>query len=328
MKNILTLLLICQTSFFIKQNIIVNHVYLDQIKLSTVADEILILKIFKNYTTIQDLIISEENFFISPGEPAYKGFSVSVIRIDRSGKNLKEIYRSKENKIIRSLGFDNEKKTLFVSHSTQIISIDTYTNKILLEKKIDKNILKIRIFEKKLYVTGYRLTKDHEVYYLDIYDSESLNFIETKKEIKYPIQEKSFRHPTFSSYNDELYLSIGKTNEIYTSKDGFKNPKITFEYIYKNKPENGNILFSLNQGLVGRFAVTSFKYLNNSYIFFYDQNHSKQYLSKKGENSGLYDDIKYTGFYEPKMTNINEFMYSSKKVNNDEISLAIFKIKF
>lgn len=327
MKNILTLFLICQISFLSYQSIIVKHVYLDRINLSKIADEILILKFTQNYTTIRDIIISKEYFFISPGEPAYKGFSVSVVRIDKSGGNLKEIYKSKENNIIRSLGFDNENKTLFVGHNKQIISIDTYTNKIILEKNIDKNILRLRIFEKKLYVAGYRLTKDHEIYYLDTYDSESLNFIETKKEMKYPIQDKSFRHPTFSSFNDELFLSMGKTNEIYTSKDGFKNPKISFENTYKNKPESGNILFSLNQGLIGKFAVTSFKYLNNSYIFFYDMKLGIQYLSKKGENSGLYDDIKNSGFYEPNMTNINEFMFSSKKNKNDEISLAIFKIK-
>lgn len=327
MKNIHTLLLIFGISFLSYQSIIVKHVYLDRINLSKIADEILILNFSQNFTTIRDLVISKEYYFISPGEPAYKGFSISVFRIDKSGENLMEIYKSKENKIIRSLGFDNAKKILFVGHNKQILSIDTHTNKIIQEKKIDKNILKLRIFQKKLYVAGYRLTNDHEIYYLDTYDPESLAFIETKKEMKYPIQDKSFRHPTFSSFNDELFLSMGKTNEIYTSKDGFKNPKITFENIYKNKPESGNTLFSLNQGLIGKFAVTSFKYLNDSYIFVYDINLRIQYLSKKGENSGLYDDIKNSGFYEPNMTNTNEYMFSSKKNKNDKISLAIFKIR-
>jgi hypothetical protein len=147
--------------------------------------------------------------------------------------------------------------------------------------------------------------------------------------MKYGLGSKIFRHSSLSSSNNQLFVSMGKVNEIYSSIEGLEKPILIFVNIYKNRPSLGNILFSSNQGLVGKFATTNFKYINDSYIFFYDLKSDKQYLSKNGENSGFYDDVKNSGFYRPLFTNSKEYMFSYKKNNTNEnkISIILFKIK-
>ncbi len=327
MKNTLILYLFSVIFLLNTQKIVIKHKYLDRINISNIADEVLMFELSQKYINIRDLVISNNYLFISPGELANKGFSVSVSRINKLGENFKEIYRSKENKLIRGLAFDNEKNRLFIAHNKEIISIDASTNEIIKEIKTKKNVSKIKVFNNNLYVAGYHIMGESEIYYLDIYDLHDLKLIKTQKEMKYNDNERSFRNPTFSSNQHELFLSMGKVNEIYTSNDGFRKPIVVFENIYNNKPESGNILFSLNQGLIGKFAITSFKYLNSSYTFLYDMKSNIQYLSKKGQSSGLYDDIKNSGFHQLFLTNSNEYMFSYKKNKNGEISIFLFKIK-
>jgi hypothetical protein len=321
--------LLCIFNYLVDQEIVVNHIYLDRINASSVADEVLIFNLNKNYINIRHLVVSENNFYISPGEEDYKGFSVSVSKLNKSGSYLGEIYRSKEKKLITGLAYYPEKNLLFVAHNNKILSLDSDKDKVVKEVEVNKSITRIMMFKNKLYVAGFQYTDDSEIYYLDTYDPLSLKLIETKKEIKYVGSDKTFRHSSLSSSNNELFVSMGRVNEIYSSIDGFKKPIITFENIYKNRPSLGNILFSSNQGLVGKFASTNFKYLNSSYIFFYDLESDKQYLSKKGENSGFYDDVKNSGFYTPFLTNSNRYMFSYKRssTNDNKISIALFKIK-
>lgn len=307
----------------------VKHIYLDRINASSVSDNVLIFNLNKDYINIRHMVVSENYFYISPGEEDYKGFSISVSKLSKSGSYLGAIYRSKEKKLINSMAHSPERNLLFVAHNNKILTINLYTNKIIKEVELNKSISRILFFKNKLYVTGFQYTDNSEIYYIDTYDPMSLKFIETKKEMKYGVGDKIFRHSSLSSSNNELFVSMGKVNEIYSSIDGFKNPIISFENLYNKKPSLGNIIFSSNQGLVGKFATTSFKYINDSYIFFYDLKSDKQYLSKNGENSGFYDDVKNSGFYRPLLTNSNEYMFSYKKINinDNKISIVLFKIK-
>jgi len=316
-------------NFLENQDIMVKHIYLDRINASSVSDNVLVFNLNKDYINIRHMVVSENYFYISPGEEDYKGFSTSISKLSKSGSFIGEIYRSKNDKLIKSLGYYAEKKLLIVAHNNKILSIDINNNKVAKEVEVDKSITRIRIYKNKLYVAGFQYTDNSEIYYLDTYDPISLKFLETKKEMKYGLENKIFRHSSLSSSNNELFVSMGKVNEIYSSIDGFKNPIISFENLYNKKPSLGNILFSSNQGLVGKFATTNFKYINDSYIFFYDLKSDKQYLSKNGENSGFYDDVKNSGFYRPLFTNSKEYMFSYKKNNTNEnkISIILFKIK-
>lgn len=316
-------------NYLVNQEIEVKHIYLDRINVSSVANDVTIFDLQKDYINIRHLVVSESFYYISPGEGYHKGFSISVSKLDKSGSFIGEIYRSKDKKLITSMGYYPEKSMLFVAHNNKILSIDIKEDKVVKEVQVDKSISRIKMFKNKLYVAGFQYTDDSVIYYLDIYDPLSLKLIETKKEMKYVVGEKVFRHSSLSSSNNELFVSMGQVNEIYSSIDEFKKPIIIFKNIYKNKPTLGNIIFSLNQGLVGKFAITNFKYLNSSYVFFYDLKSDKQYLSKQGDNSGFYDDVKNSGFYSLFLTNSNEYMFSYKKYNTNEnkISIVLFKIK-
>jgi hypothetical protein len=323
-------LLFTLMSFSGQQDIVVEHNYLDRINASSIADEVIHFNLEKDFTGIQDVVITEDFYFISPGEEKSKGFSTSVSKLDKSGQYLGEIYRSETGSLISDLAYNPLTKSLIISHNQKIVLLNVVTNKIIKEVEIDKRITRTKIFKSKLYVAGHDYTDDSEIYYLDIYDPLSLKLIETKKEMKYAVADKAFRHSSLSSKGDELFVSMGAVNEIYSSADGFKNPVINFKNIYKNKPANGNILFSSNQGLIGKFATTGFNYLNNWYVYYYDLKAKKQFLSKTGENSGFYDDINKLGFIRnPRFTNSNEYMFSTKKdkLNGKGISVILLKIK-
>lgn len=122
---------------------------------------------------------------------------------------------------------------------------------------------------------------------------------------------------------------MGEVNEIYSSSDGFQSPLISFKNIYKNRPVDGNIIFSLRQGVIGKFVTTGFSYRNNWYVYFYDLKTNKQYLSKKDDNSGVYDDVNNSGYYTPFLTNSDDYMFSYKRLssNDQKISVVLFKIK-
>ncbi len=317
-------------NFYTPQEIVVEHNYLPRIEASSIADEVITFDLEKDYTIIRDLVITQDFYFISPGEEKSKGFSTSISKLDKSGQYLGEIYRSETGSLIIDLAYDPSTKSLIISHNQKIVLLNVVTNKIIKEVEIDKRITRTKIFKSKLYVAGFDYTDDSEIYYLDIYDPLSLKLIETKKEMKYILADKAFRHSSLSSKGDELFVSMGTVNEIYSSIDDFKKPIITFKNIYTNKPSLGNILFSSNQGLVGKFATTTFKYLNSSYVYFYDLKFNQQYLSKAGDNSGFYDDINNLGFIRnPQFTNSNEYMFSTKKdkLNGKGISIILLKIK-
>ncbi|TXD75336.1 YncE family protein [Algoriphagus ratkowskyi] len=316
-------------NYYLNQDIVVEHVYLDGINVSSIADDVLIFELNKDYSNIRHLVLSEDFYYLSPGEIDYKGFSVSVSKLDKAGTFIKEIYRPKDPKLITSLGYYPEKNLLFVAHNKSILSIDTNADKVVREVKVDKSITRILMFKNKLYVAGFEYTDESETYYLDVYDPLSLKLLDTKKEMNYVAGDKAFRHSSITSNDSELFVAMGTLNEIYSSVDDFKKPVLTFKNIYNNKPSGGNILFSSNQGLVGKFATTYFKYLNSNYFFIYDLKSDKQYLSKKGKNSGFYDDLKNTGFYSPLLTNSSEYMFSYKKydTNENKILVVLFKIK-
>lgn len=174
------------------------------------------------------------------------------------------------------------------------------------------------------------VTEKTKTYYLESYDPSNLNLIKIEKTMQYEVGSSgSARFPSMSSSKDEFYISMGEVNEIYSSADEFKNPIITFKNIYNKRPSYNNIIFSLNQGIIGKFTTTGFKHLNNWYVYFYDLKSNKQYLSKTGSDSGLYDDINNSGYYVPNFTNSNEYMFSSKKdkLNGKGITVILLKIK-
>lgn len=311
------------------QEIEVKHIYLDRINTTSIADEAITFDIGHDIISIRNLLITEDNYFITPVGYEDNGFPRSIAKLDKTGKFIEEIYRSKD--VIKTISYDSALKNIIIGYTEKIAVFNLAKNTVINEMETGKFITTIKLFKDKLYVAGIQAIGDSEIYYLDLYDAASLKFIETKKEIKYAADERlKTRNPSLSSSNNELFVAMGNINEIYSSRDGFKMPIISFKNIYNNKPKLGDIRFSANQGVAGNFATTVFGYSNSWYVFFYDLNSKKQYLSKIGTNSGVYDDIKNLGYIRsPQFTNSNEYMFSSKKSisNDNEISVILLKIK-
>ena len=325
--------LLALLNFHNPKDIVVEHVYLGRINASTIADQVQTFELNKDYINIRHMVISKDYYLISPGEEKSKGFATSITKLDKSGKLIKEIYRSKEGGIIQDLAYDPSKNTLYVAHKNRIVTINLTDNSLGKEFKFDRSILGAKIFNNKLYVASLEVLEKSKSYFLESYDPSSLKLIKLEKEMKYKAENNSSfytsRHPSLSTHDNNLLISMGEVNEIYSSFDGFKEPIINFKNIYKNRPADGKIIFSLRQGMVGKFATTGFSYRNNWYVYFYDLKDNKQYLSKTGESSGFYDDINNSGYLTPLFTNSNEYMFSYKRtsLNDPKISVILFKIK-
>lgn len=325
--------LIALLNFPTPKEIVVEHVYLDRINATAIADQVQTFDLKQDYINIRHMVISKDFYLISPGEEKSKGFATSIAKLDKSGKFINEVYRSKEGSLIQDVAYDPSKDIVFVAHNNRIISINLTNNSIIQEVKFDKSIHGAKIFNNKLYVASLASSEKSKSYFLESYDPSNLKLVKLEKEMKYKAENnKSFafsRYPTLSTNDNNLLLSMGEVNEIYSSNDGFLNPVIRFKNIYKNRPADGDIIFSLRQGLVGKFATTGFRYRNNQHVYFYDLKTNKQYLSKTGDSSGVYDDVTDSGYYVPFLTNSNEYLFSYKRhsSNDQKISVILFKIK-
>ncbi|WP_057938307.1 YncE family protein [Algoriphagus resistens] len=333
MTSLILPYLIALLNFSNPKDIVVEHVYLDRINATAIADQVQTFDLKQDYINIRHMVISKDFYLISPGEEKSKGFATSIAKLDKSGNYLHEIYRSKEGHTIRDIAYDPSKNIVFVAHNNRIVCINLTNNSIIHEVKFDKSIHGAKLFNNKLYIASLVTSEKSKSYFLESYDPSGLKLIKLEKEMKYKAENnKSFafsRFPTLSTSDNNLLLSMGEVNEIYSSHDGFIDPVISFKNIYKNRPADGDIIFSLRQGVVGKFTTTGFRYRNNHYVYFYDQKTNKQYLSKTGESSGVYDDVTDSGYYTPFLTNSNEYMFSYKRFssNDQKIKVILFNIK-
>ena len=325
--------LLALLNFSNPKDIFVEHVYIDRINASTIADQVQTFELKKDYINIRHMVISKDYYLISPGEEKSKGFAISVAKLDKAGKFINEIYRSKEGDIIMDLAYDQSKNKLYIAHKNRIVIINLTDNSLEKEFEFERSIHAAKIFNNKLYVASLDVSEKSKSYFLKSYDPSNLKLMNTEKEMKYKAEgNKSFnasRYPSLSTHENNLLISMGEVNEIYSSLDGFKDPVINFKNIYKNRPTDGEIIFSSRQGMIGKFVTTGFNYRNNWYIYFYDLKSNKQYLSKTGDSSGFYDDVNNSGYITPFFTNSNKYMFSFKRIssNDPKISVILFKIK-
>ncbi|WP_157243497.1 hypothetical protein [Algoriphagus resistens] len=313
-----------------QQNIEIKHNYLERINASKVFEDVLIFDLNKDYINIQDLVVAEDFYLIAPGEEDSKGFATSVSKIDKSGKFLEEIYRSSDGSVIQGIAFDSRNELLIVGHINKAVSIDMNNNMVVKEVNFEKPINNLKIFKDELYVSGINYSESSKYYYLESYDPVSLKIISDEKQMKYEVERIKISRPASLSISDQcINVSMGQVNEIYSSSNDFNTPIISLKNMYQDKESQFDIIFSVSQGVIGEFVTTRFNYLNNSFIYFYNLKSNEQYLSKIGESSGFYDDIKNSGFYTLHFTNSNQYMFSYKKtkLNDGKISVALFKIK-
>lgn len=124
-------LLFTLMSFSTQQDIIVEHNYLDHINASSIADEVITFDLDKDYNIIRDVVITEGNYFITPVEKDSDVLALSVSKLDKSGKYIEEIYRSKQGMPIVNITYDPTKKSLIISHNKKIVLFDVVNNRIV-----------------------------------------------------------------------------------------------------------------------------------------------------------------------------------------------------
>lgn len=318
-------------NYIFNKDIVVEHNYLPRIEASSIADEVITFDLEKDFNTIRDLVITEGNYFITPVERDSDALARSVSKLDKSGKYIEEIYRLNEGEPIYSITYYPTKKNLIISHYRKIVLFNLVNNRVIKEVDFKRDITGLSIFKNSLYVASFENNEKIRTYYLESYDPSNLNLIKTEKTMKYEVSSSGpVRNSSMSLSKDNFYISMGEVNEIYSSADEFKNPVITFKNVYNKKRPYNDIIFSLNQGIIGKFATTGFMHLNKFHVYYYDLKTNEQFLTKIGDSSGIYDDIKGSGMFRtPKFTNSNEYMFSSKKnkLNGKGISVILLKIK-
>ncbi len=322
--------------FFISLNteIQVSHDYLPEIPASSIAEGAQLFTIKGEYLTIRDFLVSDDAYYLTPGEEESKGFATSIIKVNRRGEFLGEIYRSSDGSIIQGIAMDSVRNTLFSIHAKKIAVIDLSTWKVQKVVEFEKGIENAVFFQGKLALTRFEVQKDSKHYYLEMYDPESLKLIQESLKLSFKLEDNPAiknmaRHSSLIENDGELWVSIGEVNDVYSSKNQFKGPIISFSNLYQGRQPSADILFSANQGIVGRFATTGFRYMNHWYTFFYDLKEQKQFLSRVGADSGVYDDFHRSGNYSLQFTNSGNhlFSYQKPKMNEDSITVILFDIK-
>ena len=172
-------------NFSTQQDIVVEHVYLDRINTSSITDKVIHFDLKEDFTGIQDVVITQDFYFISPGEEKSKGFSKSVSKLDKSGKYLGEIYRSETGSLIRNLAYDPSTKMLIIAHFNKIVLFDVVNSKIIKVVDFERNIYGIKIFKNKLYVSGCDCYEISKTYYLESYEASTLKLIKLEKDMNY-----------------------------------------------------------------------------------------------------------------------------------------------
>lgn len=310
------------------QDILVEHKYDKQISASSIADYIELVTLDKFCFNIRHLSIGESYFFISPGEKDFKGFSKSVARFSKQGKFLGEIYRS--DNLIVGLAYNSDKDQLYIGHTQAVVIFDVQQGKHVAEIKTE-GLSNLMYSDDNIFITRTGSGGDSKQYLVEKYNTGNLSRKVTCLDLKViadsPMAKSIFRSGSFSNGKSDLYVSTGETDEIFSSSNDFTKPVVRFRNLHQGNGQAFDILFSTNQGVIGRFATTSFRLKGKKFLLFYDLINKKQFLSEATDTSGVYDDFNNSGNYVPRFTDSSLYMYSSKNQNEKQTTIALFKIK-
>jgi hypothetical protein len=324
------ILMIVSAMLVSDHEIFVEHKYENQINASTIADAVDLVDLNRNYHNISHLVIGDKYLIVSPGEEDLKGFSNSVALFSKDGTFMEELYRGKN--IIQSLAYDKTSEHLYIAHNDKIVVYDVRHRNQKAQFEVKNSLSNIAFFSGRIYAGTVKFESGKKTYLIEAFDSKDYKSVKTAIEMVYdtekahPAVKIVSRRNSFSSGNGSLYVSFGEANDIYSSKNEFIRPVARLKNLYQSNDGELDIFLSGNQGIIGKFATTSFRHRGNKYLLFYDLKNRKQYLSESSNKSGLYDDFNHSGYYTPKFTNLNPYMYAY--TNKDEkTSIVLFKVK-
>lgn len=310
--------------------VVVEHKYQNRINASTIADAVKIIDLEKDYHNVSHFVITDDYLIVAPGEEHLKGFSASVVLFTKEGRFIEELYRDKS--IVQGLAYDPVNEQLYIGHADRIAVYDIVNRRQKGELEVKNGLSNVTFADGRIYVGTTKFETGKKTYLIEAYDSKDHRPLKVTLEAVYKTGEAhpaaSFvaRRNSFSGGGGSLYISYGETNDIYSSGNDFKSPVVSFQNLYESSDGALDIFLSSHQGIVGKFATTSFRHKGKHYLLFYDLKDKKQYLSESTDKSGLYDDYNHSGFYTPKFTNLNSAMYAYAN-KGKQTSIVLFHIK-
>ena len=313
------------------QDIVIEHTYEDRIDASTIADAVEFIDLDRHCFNISHLVIDDKYLIVSPGEEHLKGFSKSVSLYSKEGTFIQELYRG-QNTIV-ALAYDSGNELLYIAHHIEIVVYDVRQRNQKTRFEVKDIVSNIMFFQGKVYIGTVKHEPEKKTYLIETFDGKNYKPVKTSLETGYdtekahPAAKAVSRRNSFSSGNGSLYVSYGEANDIYASDNEFKRPVVRFKNLYQPGDGIFDIFMSHNQGIIGRFATTSFRSRGRSCLLFYDLKNRKQHLSESTNKSGLYDDFNGSGYYIPRFTNLNPYMYAYTNRDETQTSIVLFKIK-
>lgn len=311
-------------------DIVIEHKYENRINASAIADAVEIIDLDRYYHNVSHLVVSDEYLIVSPAEENLKGFSASVALFSKEGEFIEELYRDKN--IIQGLAYDPVNEHLYIGHRDRIAVYDVRLRSQKAKFEVKNGLSNIIFFEGRIYSATAKFEPGKKTYLIEAFDSKDYRPLKTpletvyKAEEAHPAARSVARRNSFSAGGGSLYVSYSEVNEIYSSDNDFKRPVVSFKNLYQSDDGALDIFMSSNQGIVGKYATTSFRHKRKHYLLFYDLKDRKQYLSESTDKSGLYDDFNHSGFYTPRFTNLNSHMYAYTK-KGKQTSVVLFNIK-
>jgi hypothetical protein len=311
----------------------ISQVY--QLELSSIATKVIPipLKTSKfSFTNIEKVFLINDNIIYVLNISEINGTLFSqVLKFDLGGNLLAQIgekdQKSHEFLRVYDMKFDKVTSLLHLVYSDCNRVYDVDGNLKNLYKREDKSpgfrtvheiVHKGKIWRSEIY---YR---DGLAFY-DIVQSDlngqNLNKLKT---FKFKISRSDLKSGTerydrvhFSIHENEMYLSCGVDNTIYK----IINNKLIPEYIveFRNQAQPTDYFYSASkQVIIGRYIINEYTYNWMQYDFIYDCETSKTYNMKFHPkigiiSSGIIDDLFYTGSFDLNQTNLEDYIYFTKK---------------
>lgn len=305
--------------------IVIDANRLDQLNISEIAQKVIAIPVkISNFKSIgiEKIFLVDENLFILQRylDQGTRIIISHVYRFDISGNYGGELVAidpvSKNPIEIIDIQYDDTNKCIIISYSDGYRVFDhngkllTYCNGIQSQYKF--------LFKGHFWSVDHSFANGYADYSLVYSDLNGQNK-DTIRRLK--IKSIGFNtFPDFSIHNNELYFSFGVDNSIYKVNKLLLLP--AYNFVFKNRPFQSTDVFGAPHQLVfSHFIKFGYRIGFVPYDFLFDTNSRKSYniryqIDHNEIISGIKDDIYFTGYFDIKPTNIEDYIYFFKKSEN------------
>ena len=303
MRLFLIVLMLGSAFAFNDYDVVVEHRYENRINASSIADAVEVIDLDRDYHNVSHLVIAGEYLIVAPGEEQLKGFAASVALFTKEGRFIEELYRDKNT--IQGLAYDPVNEQLYIGHRETIAVYDLRHRRQKGRFEVKNGLSNISFADGRIYTGTTKFETGKKTYLIEAFDNKDYRQLKGPLETVYkadeahPAARSVGRRNSFSRGGGSLYISYGETNDIYSSGNGFKSPVVSFQNLYESADGALDIFMSGNQGIVGKYATTSFRHKGKFYLLYYDLKDIKRFL--------------HAQVYQPQFTNV--CLYQQRKTN-------------